>query len=140
MSMDSGPGINQYTVQAGDTLWDLANDYNTNIEDIMAANPGIDPDNLQVGQVIALVDPQPTRGNQRGLKVDMNVDRMNIVVDQVSIAEDRSIIDHIDHIIDLIDHIIHIHPMRVLARQEQGRTVCNPVIAFIALLPGLAFQ
>jgi LysM repeat protein len=65
MSMDSGPGINQYTVQAGDTLWDLANDYDTNIEDIIAANPGIDPDNLQVGQVIALVDPTPTRGTPR---------------------------------------------------------------------------
>jgi peptidoglycan DL-endopeptidase LytF len=66
MSMNSGPGMTQYTVQEGDTLWDLANEYDTNIEDIMAVNPGIDPDNLQVGQVIALADPPPTRGNQRG--------------------------------------------------------------------------
>lgn len=58
MSMNQGPGAMQYTIQPGDTLWDLANEYQTTVEDILDANPGIDPDNLQVGQVIALGDPQ----------------------------------------------------------------------------------
>ena len=58
MSMNQGPGPIQYTIQPGDTLWELANDYDTTIEDILEANPEIDPDNLQVGQVITLADPQ----------------------------------------------------------------------------------
>ncbi|HBF36371.1 MAG TPA: hypothetical protein DDW50_03535 [Firmicutes bacterium] len=58
MSMNQGPEPIQYTIQPGDTLWELANDYDTTVEDILEANPGIDPGNLQVGQVIALADPQ----------------------------------------------------------------------------------
>jgi peptidoglycan endopeptidase LytF len=49
----------QYTTQSGDTLWDLADQYNSTIEEIMAANPGVDPDNLVVGQVISISAPPP---------------------------------------------------------------------------------
>jgi peptidoglycan DL-endopeptidase LytF len=49
----------QYTTQAGDTLWDLADQYNSTIEEIMAANPGVDPDNLVAGQVISIAAPPP---------------------------------------------------------------------------------
>jgi hypothetical protein len=52
-----GSKIIQYTIQPCDTLWDLAQRYNTTVEDIMAMNPGIDPYNLQVGQVILIPDP-----------------------------------------------------------------------------------
>jgi peptidoglycan endopeptidase LytF len=58
MSMNLGPETVQYTVQAGDTLWELANEYDTTIEDIMASNPGIDPDDLQVGQLIFIPDAE----------------------------------------------------------------------------------
>ena len=66
MSMNQEPGSFQYTIQPGDTLWELANQYDTSIEDIMEANPGIDPDNLQVGQVIALADPEVSARQRRG--------------------------------------------------------------------------
>jgi len=47
----------RHTIKKGDTLWDLASKYNTSVEEIMMANPGIDPNNLQVGQEILIPDP-----------------------------------------------------------------------------------
>ncbi len=46
------PTIVMVTIQPGDTLWALARKYNTTVEAIIQANPGIRPENLQVGQVI----------------------------------------------------------------------------------------
>jgi LysM repeat protein len=43
-----------HTIQPGDTLWDLAEMYGTTAEEIEEANPGIEPDNLQIGQVIVI--------------------------------------------------------------------------------------
>jgi LysM repeat protein len=54
MSMNYGPETVQYTIQADDSLWDLADEYNTTAEAIMAVNPGLNPHNLYVGQVISI--------------------------------------------------------------------------------------
>jgi len=52
-----------YTIQAGDTLYFLAIRYNTTVDAIMKLNPGIDPENLQIGQIICIpekgVSPTP---------------------------------------------------------------------------------
>lgn len=50
----SDPGVFEYTIQADDTLWDLADQYDMTVEDIMDANPDLDPYNLMIGQIIAL--------------------------------------------------------------------------------------
>lgn len=47
-------GTMSYTIRAGDTLYLLANRYNTSVDAIMEANPGIDPYNLRIGQVICI--------------------------------------------------------------------------------------
>lgn len=47
------PGqIIQYTIMAGDTFYLLAQRFGTTVEAIQAANPGVNPLNLQIGQVI----------------------------------------------------------------------------------------
>jgi hypothetical protein len=43
-----------YAVRYGDTLWLLADRYHTTVEDIISLNPGIDPNNLSVGQQLCL--------------------------------------------------------------------------------------
>lgn len=43
-----------YIIRAGDTLAGIARDYNTRIGDIINANPGIRPQNLQIGQQICV--------------------------------------------------------------------------------------
>lgn len=43
-----------YTVRPGDTLYNLARILGTSVEAILAANPGINPTSLQVGQILCL--------------------------------------------------------------------------------------
>jgi N-acetylmuramoyl-L-alanine amidase len=46
-----------YTIQEGDTFWSIAHKDGAGgvtVEDLIAANPGVDPRNLKVGQVIKL--------------------------------------------------------------------------------------
>lgn len=49
-----------YRICPGDTLFMIAQKFNTTTDEIIAANPGIDPSNLYIGQVICL---QPEPGN-----------------------------------------------------------------------------
>ncbi|HEY8395719.1 MAG TPA: LysM domain-containing protein [Bacilli bacterium] len=47
-------GTFAHTVRYRETLWMIARQYNTTVEAIMAANPGIDPYNLRIGQIICV--------------------------------------------------------------------------------------
>ncbi|EFJ41577.1 hypothetical protein VOLCADRAFT_107633 [Volvox carteri f. nagariensis] len=42
----------KYTIQAGDTYWILAQRRRTTVGAIQSLNPGVDPNSLQIGQVI----------------------------------------------------------------------------------------
>jgi len=48
------PWTTPYTIQAGDTLFSIARRFGIELEDILSTNPGIDPHNLRIGQVICL--------------------------------------------------------------------------------------
>lgn len=43
-----------YTIRAGDTFFSLARRFNTTVESIRGLNPGVDPNNLQIGQIICI--------------------------------------------------------------------------------------
>ncbi|HEX3046482.1 MAG TPA: LysM domain-containing protein [Bacillota bacterium] len=63
MAMNCAPGNFPYIIKPGDTYWGMAGLYDTTVDAIMAANPGVDPNNLLVGQVICLPgDPPSFRG------------------------------------------------------------------------------
>lgn len=47
-------GYANYTIRPGDTLYNIARRFYTNVAKILAANPGIDPMNLRVGQIITV--------------------------------------------------------------------------------------
>lgn len=47
-------GTIRYTIRPYDTLWMLAQVFNTSADSIMELNPGIDPWNLQIGQVVTI--------------------------------------------------------------------------------------
>ena len=42
----------KYTIVSGDTFWKLSERYGCSVESIQSANPGINPQGLQIGQVI----------------------------------------------------------------------------------------
>ncbi|HWI54094.1 MAG TPA: LysM domain-containing protein [Desulfobacteria bacterium] len=43
-----------HVIQAGDTFWKLSRKYDTTVEAIAAANPELDPLNLQIGETICI--------------------------------------------------------------------------------------
>jgi len=52
-----------YIIQQGDTLYKIANQYGVSVQDVINANPGVDPYNLHVGQIIRV--PGSTMNNQQ---------------------------------------------------------------------------
>jgi len=50
----SCPEGNYYTIVPGDTLYNIARSYNVSLDDLIEANPGIDPYRIMVGQVICI--------------------------------------------------------------------------------------
>lgn len=50
----SCPGGRSYTIVSGDTLYSISRRYNTTVEAILAANPGINPQGLQPGQILCI--------------------------------------------------------------------------------------
>lgn len=49
---DTTQQIRLYRVKAGDQLWRIAQQFQTTTSSLLTANPGIDPDRLNVGQII----------------------------------------------------------------------------------------
>ncbi|NLW47889.1 MAG: LysM peptidoglycan-binding domain-containing protein [Firmicutes bacterium] len=48
-----------YTIVAGDTLFSIAARFNTNVQAILRANPGLDPNRLFIGEQICIPTQQP---------------------------------------------------------------------------------
>ncbi|MFZ7102197.1 MAG: LysM peptidoglycan-binding domain-containing protein [Peptococcaceae bacterium] len=48
------PGGLYWEIAPGDTLFKISQEANVTIAQLLAVNPGINPDNLQVGQIICL--------------------------------------------------------------------------------------
>lgn len=64
MSMGYSPESIQYTVQAGDSLGNLAYEFNTTADAILAANPGVSSSTLSVGQVLSIPSDTPINAQQ----------------------------------------------------------------------------
>lgn len=54
---DNQLSIRSYQIKPGDQIWKLAKRFNTEISAILAANPGIDPTQLYIGQIINIPSP-----------------------------------------------------------------------------------
>ena len=54
MSVPCPPGTIPYRIQAGDTFFRLARRFNTSVGAIISANPLVNPERLQIGQLICI--------------------------------------------------------------------------------------
>jgi LysM repeat protein len=52
-----------YVVKNGDTLWRLSQTYGVSVQSILDLNPGVNPQNLQIGSTLCLPHPLPTKGS-----------------------------------------------------------------------------
>lgn len=55
-------GTTPYTIKSGDTFYHIAIAHGISLEALMAANPGVDPNRLQIGQVICIPTSSPGPG------------------------------------------------------------------------------
>jgi len=64
LQFPSCPGGTIYIVRAGDTLYAIAQRFGTTVNALIAANPGINPNNLMIGQAICIpvAGPAPCPG------------------------------------------------------------------------------
>jgi g-D-glutamyl-meso-diaminopimelate peptidase len=47
-------GYDRYRIQSGDTFYNIARRYYTTLNAVLTANPGVDPRNLRIGQIITV--------------------------------------------------------------------------------------
>lgn len=57
--LTGGEKVQKYKVRTGDTAWDIAMRYDLSLEDLEIANPAVDLDRLQIGQLLNLNIPKP---------------------------------------------------------------------------------
>ena len=53
-------GTFAYTIQSGDTIWRLSQTYGISTQSILDANPGVNPQNLQIGSTLCIPASQAT--------------------------------------------------------------------------------
>lgn len=56
------PKVTYHTVQPGETLWDIANQYGVTLDALVAANELLDPDALEPGQRLVIPEGENTGG------------------------------------------------------------------------------
>lgn len=59
MSIQCPPGSFSYVIRSGDTFYNLAQRFNTTVNAILAANPRVNPNALQIGQTVCIPGTQP---------------------------------------------------------------------------------
>ena len=74
-------GFQKYVVKQGDTLFEIAQTYSTTIEAIIAANPGIDYENLKIGEEITVPfgSVVPTNISYTSQVLDLNINALKTI-------------------------------------------------------------
>ncbi|MTI79301.1 MAG: LysM peptidoglycan-binding domain-containing protein [Firmicutes bacterium] len=107
------PGGIPYTIRSGDTFYSIARRYGVSLDDLLEANPGVDPDSLRVGQIICVpgVSPEQCEPGQRPYVIQRG-DTFYSIAQRFDIT-----------VQDLIDANPAVDPNRL----QIGQTICLPM-------------
>ena len=74
-------GYTNYTIQSGDTLWNLANRFSTTVNAVLTANPQLNSSNLKIGDriIIPLGSIVPTNISYTSDILELNLFSMQVV-------------------------------------------------------------
>ena len=74
-------GYQKYIIKQGDTLFEIARTYSTTIEAIIAANPGIDYENLKIDEeiIIPFGSVVPTNISYTSQVLELNINALKII-------------------------------------------------------------
>lgn len=73
-----------YQISAGDTLWKIANRYNTSVASIISENPGINPDLMHIGQRLNIPSPNKLSLASLGFIIPQSLERSLAVLESVA--------------------------------------------------------
>lgn len=119
-----------YTIQAGDTLWSLAEQFGVPTELLAAANPTVDPDVLFPGEVLTIPDPsQPLLGvtlepGEMEARVLAEVDLLRLRAGPSTEAP-------------ILAQLVGLSPLRVTGRTADGEWL--QVVTVLGETPGWVF-
>lgn len=51
--------VKNHKIESGESFWSISKRYNMSLEELQKANPGVNPEKVQIGQVINLIVPKP---------------------------------------------------------------------------------
>jgi spore germination protein len=81
---DKLPLLRSYQIKAGDHIWQLAHQFNVDPSAILAANPGIDPTHLFIGQIINIPSTEKLEIATLGFLVPSSVSKDLATLDSIS--------------------------------------------------------
>ncbi len=61
---DTGEEWNTHRIRRGETVYSIAKQHNTTVEELLQVNPGVDIDDLQIGQEIRIPQPRKKKNEQ----------------------------------------------------------------------------
>lgn len=114
-------GFISYIIQPGDTLYGIAQRFNTTVDSIMAANPGLLPESLQVARIICIPknDPEQTICPFGNYYVIQNGDTLAAIARAFNVTANR---------------LIEVNPGIVPETLRIGQIICLPVPSLPYLL------
>ena len=77
----------KYTIRKNDTFWSLSKEFKCSVADIEKLNPGVNPNNLQIGQIINIPETNTTGSSSYDSNTSRSTREVSSGIDNMSSYE-----------------------------------------------------